>query len=122
MPWKDRPFTYHWSRDPTLDVYSLAFALFALLSPWLFAYGNKAARVDFWTSGALIALISLTAILAFSKWQEWLNLVLGIWLATSPWLFGFLHTRAMHLSIAVGGVITFLAGLELWLDHYGTTQ
>lgn len=102
-----------------LDVYTLLLAVFLFASPWLFAYGNGTARIDLWTGGVLVAITSVAAIVAFSEWEEWLNLLLGIWLAAAPWLLGFAHTRAMHLSVGVGVVVVYLAGLELWLMHYG---
>ncbi|MGY3449667.1 hypothetical protein ACVILH_002009 [Bradyrhizobium sp. USDA 4353] len=32
-------------------------------------------------------------------------------------LVGFVHAPAMHVSIAIGIVVTFLSLLELWLAH-----
>jgi hypothetical protein len=109
------------SRAFVLDVYSLALAIFLLVSPWLFAYANNVVRLDFWATGALIALVSAAAIAAFSEWEEWLNLVLGIWLVSAPWLLGHTHTRAMHVSVGTGLVVVYLAGLRLWLMHYRST-
>jgi hypothetical protein len=104
-----------WRRESALDIYNLVFALFLFVTPWLFAYANEDARIDLWASGALIAVISLATFVAFSTWEEWLNLLLGIWLVISPWILGFTHTRAMHFSIGIGAVVAFMAGLEIWL-------
>ena len=109
-----------------LDVYEVAFGLFLLVSPWLFAYVSEKARIDIWATGATITAISIAAIVAFSDWEEWLNLLLGAWLMASPWLLGFMHTKAMHVSILIGAMVTFIAALELWLVHfepgYGSEQ
>ncbi|SDT55195.1 SPW repeat protein [Bradyrhizobium canariense] len=101
-----------------LDCYTMAFGLFLFISPWLFAYVSERARVDIWTSGAAIAAISIAAIVAFANWEEWLNLLLGVWLIASPWVLGFAHTRAMHVSILIGAMVAFFAALELWLVRY----
>ncbi|MGC1351173.1 MAG: SPW repeat protein, partial [Xanthobacteraceae bacterium] len=61
---------------------------------------------------------SAAAIAAFSDWEEWLNLALGTSLASAPWLLGYAHTRAMHLSVGAGIIVVYLAGLRLWLMHY----
>jgi SPW repeat len=106
-------------RNSILDIYMLLVAVFLFVSPWLFAYANGLVRLDFWISSALIGTTSAFAIVLFSEWENWLNLLLGLWLISAPWLLGFAHTKAMHMSIAVGCVITYLAGLELWLAHYG---
>jgi hypothetical protein len=105
-------------RESILDVYNLVLGLFLVLSPWLFAYVRRTASTDIWVSGALIVLVSIAAIIAFSRWDEWINLALGIWLIVSPWVLGFTHTKAMYVSIAVGSAVAYLALLELWLVHY----
>jgi hypothetical protein len=104
-----------WRRESALDLYNLVLAAILLASPWLFTLTNTTARIDLWASSLAIILISLAAIAAFAKWEEWANLILGIWLIASPWILGFAHTRSMHFSIGVGLAITFLAALELFL-------
>ena len=107
----------HWRRESALDLYNLMLALALLAAPWLFALTNSAGKLDLWASGAAIAAISLAALFAFARWEEWANLLLGLWLVASPWLLGFAHTRAMHFSIGIGCVVAFLALLELWLVY-----
>jgi hypothetical protein len=107
-----------WRRESALDVYTGAFGLFLFASPWLFAYANEKARIDVWASGAAIVAVSIAAVVAFSDWEEWLNLLLGIWIFVSPWVLGFTHTRAMHVSIGVGALVAFVAAIELWLINY----
>ena len=107
-----------WRAVAILDVYNLLIAIFLFVSPWLFAYANKAAQVDLLASGILVGLASAIAIATLSDWEEWLNLSLGVWLMLAPWVLGFSHARAMHMSVAVGGIVAYLAGLRLWLAHY----
>jgi len=104
-----------WRRESALDLYNLVLAAILLISPWLFTLTNTTARIDLWASSLAVILISLAAIAAFAKWEEWANLILGVWLIASPWILGFAHTRAMHFSIGIGLAITFLAALELFL-------
>jgi hypothetical protein len=110
----------HWRRESPLDLYNLLLAVALLAAPWLFTLTNSVGRLDLWVSGAAIATVSLAALLAFARWEEWANLLLGLWLIASPWLLGFAHTRAMHFSIAIGCVVAFLALLELWLVYEAT--
>ena len=111
-----------WRRESALDVYNLVLALFLFVTPWLFAYASEDARIDLWASGALIAIISLLTFVAFSIWEEWLNLLLGTWLVISPWILGFTHTRAMHFSIGIGAVVAFMAALEIWLVYDAASE
>jgi hypothetical protein len=105
-------------RTSALDCYAAIFGLFLFVSPWLFAYVSEKVRIEVWASGAAIAAISIAAMIAFSDWEEWVNLLLGAWLMISPWVLGFVHTSAMHVSIAIGAMVVFIAALELWLVHY----
>ncbi len=109
-----------WRHESVLDLYNLLLATFLFISPWLFALVNGTAVVDLRASGAAIAILSLAAMVAFSNWEEWANLLLGFWLIVSPWVLGFPHTRAMHYSIGVGAIVAFLAALELWLVYDAT--
>ncbi|MGA9091384.1 MAG: SPW repeat protein [Bradyrhizobium sp.] len=109
-----------WRAESVLDLYNLGLAIFLCLSPWLFSRANGTAAIDLRASGAAIALLSLAAMLAFATWEEWTNLLLGIWLIVSPWVLGFAHTRAMHFSIGVGAAVAFLAAIELWLAYEAT--
>jgi hypothetical protein len=104
-----------WRRESVLDIYNLLLAVVLFASPWLFALTNTVGKVDLWVSGAVVAAISVAAIVAYAKWEEWANLLLGLWLVVSPWILGFAHTRAMHFSIGLGVIVAFLAALELWL-------
>lgn len=110
-----------WQRESVLDLYNLLLAALLFVSPWLFRLTNGSGKMDLWASSAVIAVISLAAIIAYRDWEEWANLLLGLWLIASPWLLGFAHTHAMHLSIGVGVVVAFLAALDLWL-HYDATH
>jgi hypothetical protein len=115
-----------WQREAVLDLYNLLLAALLFASPWLFRLANNPGKMDLWATSAVIAIISLAAIIAYKDWEEWANFLLGLWLIASPWLLGFAHTRAMHLSIGIGLVIAFLAALDLWLHydaaHFGTSD
>ena len=109
-------------RETILDVYTLVLAAFLFVSPWLFAYARDFVRMDAWIAGGLLIAVSLAAIIAFAEWEEWAILAVGLWLLASPWILGFTHTTAMHISIGIGCVVTYLAVLELWLIHYDRPQ
>jgi hypothetical protein len=109
-----------WRPESVLDLYNLFLASVLIAAPWLFALTNPAGKIDLWASGAAIAAISLAAIVAFASWEEWANLLLGLWLVVSPWILGFADTRAVHFSIGLGIVVAYLALLELWLVYEAT--
>ena len=100
-----------------LDIYNLLLGLFLLATPWLFSHVSEGAKIDEWVSGAAIAVVSFATLVAFADWEEWLTLLLAVWLILSPWVIGFVHTRAMHYSVGIGAVVAFLSALELWLEY-----
>jgi hypothetical protein len=100
-----------------LDIYNLLLAILLFASTWFLSRATAATEADFWICAAAIGVISVAAMLAFAWWEEWVNLLLGLWLIASPWLLGFTHTSAMHFSIGIGVVVAFMAALEIWLVH-----
>ncbi|WP_369726067.1 SPW repeat protein [Bradyrhizobium sp. LLZ17] len=108
----------HWQeRESVPDLYNLFLAAVLFISPWLFKLTNSEGKIDLWVTSAIIGVLSLAAMIAYRDWEEWLNVLMGVWLIASPWLLGFPHTRAMHFSIGFGAVIVLLALLDLFL-HY----
>jgi hypothetical protein len=69
-----------WRRESVLDLYNLLLSMFLFVSPWLFARASETATVDLPASGAAIATLSVAAMIAFANWEEWANLLLGVWL------------------------------------------
>jgi SPW repeat-containing protein len=106
-----------WRSESVLDLYNLALALVLFASPWLFSLTNGTARMDFWVSSVAVVAISLAAIFAYTNWEEWANLLFGLWLIISPWVLGFSQAHAMHFAVGIGVLMAFLALLELWLMY-----
>jgi hypothetical protein len=111
-----------WRSESALDAYNGFAATVLFASPWLFGLTNETAELDFWICGAAIVAMSVLSMLVYANWEEWTNLVLGLWLIASPWVLGFAHLRAMHFSVAIGAVVTFMALLELWLVYDGNSS
>jgi len=106
-----------WRRESVLDIYNLLLAVVLFASTWFLSRATATTEADLWICAAAIGVISIASMLAFAWWEEWINLMLGLWLIVSPWLLGFAHTTAMHFSIAIGVVVAFMAALEIWLVH-----
>ena len=85
-------------RNAVLGIYQLVLAIFLFVSPWLFAFAHGTLRIDTWVSAAIVAVISLLALIAFRDWKEWIACIVGLWIAVSPWVLGFQHTRAMFIK------------------------
>ena len=91
------------------------------LSPFLFGFtSEQIAAASAWLSGPLIACIAFIALTELEEWDEWTNLLLGFWVAISPWLFGFAGvTYAKWSHVAIGVTVSILAAVEIWRLHRG---
>ena len=107
------------------DAGKLALALWLFVSPWILNYSEV--RLPVWNTFAvatIVAVFSAAAMLKFTKWEEWINIVAGFWLIASPWLLGYTAllgptktlpaTTANHLAVGLAIVILSLWELNLW--------
>ena len=47
------------------------------------------------------------------KWQDWANLVLGLWLVLSPWILGFSGTSSAAWNAVILGLLVGLLALSV---------
>ncbi len=108
-----------WSRAKLCDVINLFLGTILFFSPWLFGLSAGAPRQTASIIGLLIAVLSIAALAAFAIWEEWFNLIAGLWLIVAPWLLGFQDSDAMMIDVVIGSLVAGLAAFEIWLavDH-----
>ena len=98
----------HW-QDPV----NLILGLWLIVAPWVLAFRDD--RAAMWNSIILGVLIGASAIYALVRvfaWEEWANVVFGLWLVISPWVLGFSHIQAAAVNAVVVGLV--VAVLALW--------
>ena len=108
----------HWQ-----DWGNLVLGLWILASPWFLQFttaigaevaggaANNAVTWNLSLVGIAVAALAVAAIFAFQAWEEWTNVVLGIWLFVSPWALGFSSSALlMWNAVIVGALIVVLAG------------
>jgi hypothetical protein len=105
-----------------LEIYQLVLAVFLFASPWLFAYANGPLRIDTWICAGIVVALSAVDAHRLPGVGRVDRVCLGLWIAVSPWVLGFQHTGAMFINLSVGILIVYLALLELWLIHYGSSS
>lgn len=69
----------------------VAFGAWLVISPFILAY-NSTTDVAAWNSyilGVAVAAFAIGALAVPRIWEEWVNLVLGIWLIVSPYLLQY---------------------------------
>ena len=106
-----------WSNEKYCDLANLILGAILFLSPWMFGFAAGHESQDAWVTGIVIAILSIAALAAFAVWEEWLNLVSGLWAIVSPWALGFQGTTAMTVHVVIGIIVAVLAAVELWLRY-----
>ena len=103
----------HWQ-----DWLVIIVGLWLVASNWVLGYslpGTAPVALDatiFWnallTGGAAILLGGM-AIAAFTLWEEWADIAIGLWLVVSPWILGFADIHLAMWNVVLSGVVIILS-------------
>src|SRR3954454_21811856 len=105
----------NWSNAKLCDVANLILGAILFVSPWIFGFDTGKVSQNAHISGLVIAILAIAALAAFAIWEEWLNLIVGLWALVSPWVLGFQGTTAMTVHVVIGAAVAILAAIELWM-------
>ncbi|OWK23753.1 SPW repeat protein [Rhizobium sp. 007] len=95
------------------DWVNLVLAVCLFISPWVVGFAAEAAPTwNAWIVGIILGALAITALSAFAEWEEWANLVVGLWLIASPWALGFAASAAAMWTAVIMGVL--VAAISLW--------
>ena len=64
-------------------------------------------------TGIVVTSLSIASFVGFAAWEEWGNMMAGLWLVVSPWILNFNGSTKWY-QVAIGIVIAALAKNELW--------
>ena len=104
------------TQENAIDIVNLIAGVVLAISPWVLGFAGAGFAWNAWIVGVVVALVAIGALVAFRQWEEWVNLVLGIWAIVSPWVLGFsADSGAAVTHVIVGLVVALLAAVELWL-------
>ena len=90
-----------------------------LLSPWIIPYvlGSSVTGAVAWShyiTGLMIAATGIVAFGAYQIWEEWVNILLGLWLLISPWVLNFTHVTVFTWNaVAAGAIVLTLSAWAL---------
>ncbi len=98
-----------------VDWVNLVLGIALVISPWVLAFPTSIAMYNAVIVGLVIGLVAIGAIVAFAQWEEWANLILGIWVFIAPFVLGFAaDMTAMWTHVVIGLAVAVLAAVELW--------
>jgi hypothetical protein len=64
--------------------------------------------------GFLVIAAEVLTLSPLRVWEEWINVVLGLWLVVSPWFAGMASSTAAANCIVAGVLLIALAVYEIW--------
>jgi hypothetical protein len=124
--YEDNRYRRVWQSNHWQDWANLVLAIWLFISPWVINFGASAvattgaaagtavtpaasnAAWNAWVLGVIIFLVAISAIGRLRAWQEWVNLLLGIWLFVAPWALGFTQLGGAAWDHWIVGVLVFL--------------
>ena len=110
-----RLFTIHRSWE---DWFGMALGLAIALSPW--AASDNVSHAAVWNAalvGVLVFFLAELEYVALRRWEETGQILLGLWLVLSPYIFGYFNAGGLRFwHSTLGGLVILLAVLELWQD------
>lgn len=99
----------HWQ-----DVVSAILGAWLIVSAWALGFqGETGAMANAVIAGVLLLGVALGAIFVPKAWEEWSELILGLWLIASPWALSFSTMREQRVNAVFVGLI--VAILALWV-------
>lgn len=104
------------------DWFNLVLGAWLIIAPLIgLGVNHGLAAWNSYISGAVVAIFAVIALARPQLWEEWLNLIIGLWLIIAPFALGYTHqTGPMWNQIIVGlliGVDALWAGAQTWTQH-----
>jgi len=105
------------------DWCNLLLGIWLCLSPWALQFsGNREATENAVAVGFLIIVAEVFTFSMLRVVEEWINIVLGIWLLVSVWALE-ITTSAAKVNLVVSGLLICLLALyEIWDARLATRR
>ncbi len=99
-----------------IDGINLILAILLVASPWVLGFPAGPVSINAIFAGLAIGVVAVAALYAYAQWEEWVNLILGLWVVVSPFVIGFASIAlAMWTHVVIGLAVAALAVAELWV-------
>lgn len=91
------------------------------ISPWILGFADSGpATRNALIVGIAVAVLSGSTFLIYHVIEEWIDVVLGIWLIISPWVLSASgNGRVVADFVIVGALVAGLSGYEIWASRHG---
>lgn len=95
------------------DWFNLVLAVWLFIAPYVaFEARDDMAAWNAYICGVVVAIFAIAALRRPQVWEEWLNLVVGVWLIVAPFALGFSDQPAATWNQIIVGLL--IGGDALW--------
>ena len=96
------------------DWINLLLGIWLFFSPWILGFYSSipGQSWNFFIIGVAFFVFALAAVNMRTLWEEWVNLVLGIWMIISPWVLRYSANATARDDAVVVGIV--VAVLSIW--------
>lgn len=102
----------HLSSKRWQDQLMVVIGVWLFVSPWVLGYPpDSPPAMNAYIAGAVIALLAAFDLVKTYVWAVLLNIIVGLWVAVSPWLVGTVRDPAMTWSLVIAGIATIVLGM-----------
>jgi hypothetical protein len=100
------------------DWVGILLGLLIVLSPWFAGEeGSQAVMLNSGLIGVLVLALAAVELVDLHRWEETGEIICGLWLIASPFIFGYAGTGVLQFwHFGLGAVVVLLAVMELWQD------
>ena len=97
------------------DWTTLVIGLWLFASPWILRVDDPEAAENFLVVGTLVITFELVTFYTLRVWEEWINIVLGLWLIASS--FAISGFAAVANAVVCGALLLAVSLYEMWDDR-----
>lgn len=102
----------HYSTKRWQDQLIFLIGIWLIASPYVFNYPpDSAPALNAYVAGVIMAVLAAFDLYKTYMWAVLLNVVVGAWVAISPWFLGTVGDREMTTSLLASGLATVVLGL-----------
>jgi hypothetical protein len=100
------------------DWVMLVLGIWLFLSPFILGYPDLGAAmsVNSYIFGAIVTALAIAALARPRMWEEWVTLVLGLWLIISPFALGFRADTVATTNHIIVGLLIALDAISVLID------
>jgi hypothetical protein len=99
------------------DWVGIVLGLLIGMSPWFAGQVDQSLMLNAFAVGAAVFMLAQFELVDLHRWEETGEILCGLWLIASPFVFGYAEAGALATwHFALGGIVVLLAVFELWQD------